>query len=350
MNRLKSTTSKIPLNYVIRDNEVPVPNAVYATESETLVKNALLQGVQFDRDNERVYGILKQLILEGPAWPFIIQDVDRASHGRNAWLALRAHYEGESFLTKQKEKAYAALDTIHYMGEHATFTFEHFTNVLTKAYHDLQHFGEPVVEVKKVWDLLAKITDLKLEAPKQTTKITPGYKDNFLAAITFLAQCVSPLPKGGSRQICELVTAGRSTRGRSGRYGRNQQNTPYGRGGARGRGNNLRGGRDGRQGRYNPRGGRGGRGARYIAPQDWANMTHEQQQQVFAKRRTLQNVQQVQIDEQDAMSAVTGLTAPGIQNTPTIPPVIHGVVSVNQMSSNSNQGSTFGGRAAYRNA
>jgi hypothetical protein len=174
LNRLKGTTSKIPLNYVIRDNEIPNPNAVYMTISETLIQNAGLVGPQFDRDNERVYGILKQLILKGPAWSYISLDIDRSAHGRLAWMALRAHYEGESFMNKQKEEAYAALDAVHYKGERSTFTFEHFTNILTKAYNDLQRFGEPVIETKKVRDLLSKITDPRLDAAKQTIRITLG--------------------------------------------------------------------------------------------------------------------------------------------------------------------------------
>lgn len=68
---------------------------------------------------------------------FITPHIDHAANGRQAWLALRAHYEGESFLTKQKNKTYAALDAVHYKGGPTTFTFEQFTNIITKAYNDL---------------------------------------------------------------------------------------------------------------------------------------------------------------------------------------------------------------------
>jgi hypothetical protein len=185
----------IPLNYIIRDNEIPMIGAVYTTENDMLIHNAALHGPQFDKDNERVYGIIKQFILEGLVWSFITHDIDRAAHGRAAWLALTAHYEEESFLTKQKEEAYAAIDAVHYKGEKMTFTFEHLINILTKAYNDLQRFGEPVLEAKKVRDLLVKITDPRLEAVKQTVKITAGYKYNFAAAVNFLAESVIPLSK-----------------------------------------------------------------------------------------------------------------------------------------------------------
>ncbi len=51
----------------MQDHDVPQASAVYATNNEALINNALLQGMQFDRYNKRVYGILKQLILEGRA-------------------------------------------------------------------------------------------------------------------------------------------------------------------------------------------------------------------------------------------------------------------------------------------
>lgn len=133
------------MNYIIRDNETPMIGAVYTTENDMLIHNAALHGPQFDKDNERVYGIIKQLILEVLAWSFI--------------------------------------------------TFEHLINILTKAYNDLQCFGEPVLEAKKVGDLLVKITDPRLEAVKQTVKITAGYKYNFAAAVNFLAESVIPLSK-----------------------------------------------------------------------------------------------------------------------------------------------------------
>jgi len=74
---------------------------------------------------------IKQLILEGPAWAYITNNIDKSKNGRAAWLALRGHYEGESFLNKQKEDTYRTLEKSHYKGERATFTFEHFASILT---------------------------------------------------------------------------------------------------------------------------------------------------------------------------------------------------------------------------
>ncbi len=59
-------------------------------------------------------------------------------------------------------------------------------------------YWEPVLETKKLRDLLSKIQDPKLEAAKQTICITAGYKDNLAASVNFLAESAPP-PNKGSR-------------------------------------------------------------------------------------------------------------------------------------------------------
>lgn len=110
---IEKNYKQLPLSYIIRDIEIPIHGVVYLTKYETLVQNAVVMEPGFDKDNARVYGILKWLILEGAVWSFITPWIDQAAHGQIAWLALRAHYEGESFMTKQKEEAYTALNAVH---------------------------------------------------------------------------------------------------------------------------------------------------------------------------------------------------------------------------------------------
>jgi hypothetical protein len=53
LNRLKGH-GHIPLNYVIRNVEIPEDRAQFATEQEFAVATTPLKGAQFDLDNERV--------------------------------------------------------------------------------------------------------------------------------------------------------------------------------------------------------------------------------------------------------------------------------------------------------
>jgi hypothetical protein len=84
---------------------------------------------------------------------------------------------------------------VHYKGERSTFTFENFSGTLTKAYNDLQHYGKPVLESKKVRDLLLKISDLKLESSIQAIRINNTYKNDFALAVNFLAESIETLDK-----------------------------------------------------------------------------------------------------------------------------------------------------------
>jgi hypothetical protein len=239
-----------------------------------MVMRAPLTGIQYDRDNERVYLLIKQWILDGPAWSFITPELDRSKDGRAAWLALRARYEGEAYMNRQREEALATLDKIHYKGERATFNYDMFTSILTKAYNDLERYGEGVRERRKVRDLLNKIQDPKLEGAKQAVRINPQYQEDFAAAVNFIAESVEPLSRQNSRNIATT-----NTNSNQNQNNQNQGTQGQGRGrGCRnhqGRGYNYRGGYQGRNtpydqqrgGRYGPyRGGRNnyqGRGSRF---------------------------------------------------------------------------------------
>jgi hypothetical protein len=354
LNRLKGQ-GRIPLNYVIRTLAMPEPNTTFTTEQELMIATAPLLGDQFHLDNERVYGIIKQLILEGPAWAYITSDIDRSKNGRAAWLALRAHYEGESFLNKQKEDAYKAIDMVHYKGERSTFTFEHFTGILTKAYNDLQRYGEPVLESKKVRDLLIKISDPKLESAKQAIRINVIYKNDFALAVNFLAESVETLDKNKTRIIGEVTQGalGRAGNGRGGRFPQNLnargiQRGYTGRGlyrGTRTHGGHGRGTR-----------GRGGRGRdassrnSYVPPSEWQAMSQDQRQ-AFLQARAASRIHAITTNTFDDVSAVTNTT-----NFLPVPAQIAQIAQTNVQSvanaTNANAAGVanipFGGRAAHR--
>ncbi len=315
LNRLKGQ-GRIPLNYVIRYQAEPDPDAVYVTEQEFLVATTPLEGEMYDLDNERVYAIIKQLILDGPGWSYMTNTIDRTKDGRGAWQALRAHYEGESYMNKQKEDAYKTIEHLHYKGERATFTFEHFSTQLTKAYNDLQRYNEPILESKKVRDLLNKISDPRLESAKQAIRINHAYKNDFNMALNFLAESVDTHDKGKPRMISGMQSnsrGGRSSQARGyhrgGRIGRTGRFIHH-RGGNRYHGGQGRGGRTGR--------GRDGRGtgvddatntnSTYIPPSEWNAMTPSQRQtflQARAAARISALTSVLTPSPADDMSAVT---------------------------------------------
>lgn len=290
----------IPLNYIIRKQEIPEADDDYVNDAERAVAIAPLEGEAFENDNRRVYAIIKSLIIEGPAWSHITPTVDRAKNGRRAWILLRNHYGNETFMNREIEEAYTALDNLHYKKEYANFTFEDYVTQLTKNYNILERHDEFVSEETKVRNLLKKITDPTLEAAKQAVRINEQYKRDFAAAANFLSATIVPLTKGRDRNVSSFSR--NSSRG----GGRGQ---PYsGRG--RGRGRSQQGGGyqgRGRGGRFTQHGGRGrgGRGGRYantntsyVTPEEWSRMSREQRDQILDARGTRRNVEEISTQQQ----------------------------------------------------
>ncbi len=147
LGQLKGT-GRIPLSYVIRRRAQPPPDAQYQTELEQSIALAPHIGPDYQRDNVRVYAIIKQLVLEGPGRSYILP-YDRISDGHAAWMALIGHFEGESFRNRNVEDAYSALERIHYEGERKGFNFEKFVEKHNEAFLELSRYGEPVLEPRK---------------------------------------------------------------------------------------------------------------------------------------------------------------------------------------------------------
>jgi hypothetical protein len=185
-------SGKVPLNYVIRPDTAATPGAAYPIEQAWMIALAPLNGSSFQRDNAKVYGIIKQLVLEGPGRTFIMW-YDSQADGRAAWLALKAHYEGEGFRNRNVEDAYATLDRLSYEGEERGFTFEKFLERHLDCYLELERFNEPVLETKKVRDLLTRIKAPELAAAKPQVRTTDRLSNSFEEAANFLALSIVPL-------------------------------------------------------------------------------------------------------------------------------------------------------------
>jgi hypothetical protein len=77
----------IPLKYVIHHYAIPVPEAIFQNELEESIALVPLTGEKYQRDNSKVYGIIKQLVVEGPGHSYIPQ-YDSAADGHAALIAL----------------------------------------------------------------------------------------------------------------------------------------------------------------------------------------------------------------------------------------------------------------------
>jgi hypothetical protein len=108
LGQLKGS-GQVPLRYDIYTDIAPVPDAVFETEQAQSIALAPLGEPAFQRDNAKVYGIIKQLVLEGPGRTYILR-FDAAVDGRSAWMALKAHFKGEGFRNSHVKDAYSTLE------------------------------------------------------------------------------------------------------------------------------------------------------------------------------------------------------------------------------------------------
>jgi hypothetical protein len=95
----KTGQASIPLAYIIREHDDPIPNLIYATVHGQLVSCAILHGTKYNRNNGIVYDLLQSLMLNGPAWAWI-NGYQSSRDGRRAQKALVTYYEGDSMSTK----------------------------------------------------------------------------------------------------------------------------------------------------------------------------------------------------------------------------------------------------------
>jgi hypothetical protein len=140
---------QVPLAYIIHDEEIPDPMAIYDNEHQRLIAMMPLQGIEFADDNGKVFDYLKSCTLNGPAWTWM-RSFNATHNGRGAWLALLAHFEGDAQKDRVKDNAYSAIAAAKYYGERKKFSFETYVTIHQEAFEDLEQYGEHVSEEKRV--------------------------------------------------------------------------------------------------------------------------------------------------------------------------------------------------------
>lgn len=275
----------VPLAYVVREN-VELPEAVEGEEDpgyglptlrDEMVRRTRHDTHHYQTDNKSVWKVIRTITHGGPGWSWV-QSFAKRQNGREAYKAIKSHYLGESFQARTKAQADKIIDSAFYDGKSRNFPFEKYCERLTTAFNDLAEAKEPFPESRKIRTLLTGIKDPSLENAKSTVMATATLKNNFDAAMNFIAEFADTKESMRSKSR-SIATTSRSNEGGRGSGGR-------GRGGRGGRG---RGGRGGR-GR-----GRGGRGStrsafdasnpgRYYPYEEWITLSEEEKTKSRAAR------------------------------------------------------------------
>ena len=112
-----------PLSYITRETvalpentpgEVD-PGYGLPTRSEELIRRTRHDGPDYTKDNKAVWAIIRGITHGGPGWGWV-SSFARHEQGRQAYLAMKAHYFGESYITRTVTKADAVIETLFFDG------------------------------------------------------------------------------------------------------------------------------------------------------------------------------------------------------------------------------------------
>ena len=164
----RSLATGAPLTYITRTHE-EVTQAMrdknYDNLDLQMIATMAFHGLIFRVDNERMYGILKEFIGDGPGWAFI-QPYDATRNGLLAWKALLAQTVGQSAVDMRVSKAYNDIATAKYTGTAKSFSLDQYIGRHQMAHNELLALNHPVPERKKVMDFMTGISDPKLDNAK----------------------------------------------------------------------------------------------------------------------------------------------------------------------------------------
>ncbi len=172
----------IPLAYISREHDDPIPGTIYTMVLEELVQGAIQFGMEYDAYHGKVYDFLQSLTLNGPAWPWI-NSFQRTCNDRGAWKALFAYYEGGAMQTWTKQECYQAITKAYYQGARRNYDFSTYVAAYQQAHQDLLHLNEPNPKHKKGRDFSGRYNKSPM-CPHQVKCVTRECESYLSADIT----------------------------------------------------------------------------------------------------------------------------------------------------------------------
>ena len=133
----------IPLTYILHESAAVTDKALahsYPTIDDDLIGTAKHSGCQFWDDNQHVFTLYKQFIIDGLAWAYA-KGHARNQDGHEAYLSTKHRLTGTAARTLKKKQAYAQIDTTKYT-RHGCYTFSEFVHRHQKAHNILTNQEE----------------------------------------------------------------------------------------------------------------------------------------------------------------------------------------------------------------
>jgi hypothetical protein len=147
-------------------------------------------GQPYKADNAQVWNKLRNCMINTPPYNHIASYHARKD-GRGAWLALKEFYEGEDFQQRNRDRAFAKLNTTFYKGETSRFNFEKYVNIHKEAHKLLEdagyNEGRGMDDATKIQHLKSNIrSEAGLETALSQVRAAGVIYDNFPRLVSFL--------------------------------------------------------------------------------------------------------------------------------------------------------------------
>lgn len=266
------TRFEVALPTIFEDPGFGQPNYV-----EEMIRRAPHVGPEWQIDNIAVWNVFRHITHDGPAWNWVSRFA-RSGNVRDAYIALKTHFLGDSYLERIRAQADARLDNAFFDGRNRNFTYESYCGLVNNAlFADIESTGETLDESRKLRYFMKGLKDSNLEAAKAQIIASQGTgRATFEGTVNFVGQFLDARRSldatSNSRNVSSATTTGRGGGRTNGRGGRGRGGRANGRGG-RGRGG--RGGRGGRNGN-NPN--------RYLSDAEWSALSVEERQRLRDRR------------------------------------------------------------------
>ena len=186
----------ITLEYVIRNGDyvvsppeqVPEPDV---DSNDIIASKATLHGPAFDYDNPRFFIILHAILSGTTGWNIISKYATRRD-GRKAFIALKAHFQGNSYYDFMRSQASNLMTKTFYNGDKQKFKWEDFVAVHLEAHSLYEETGEVLSETMKIMNLKSNIRDgAGLENTIEAARTSPAANATFDNYVNFLTEGIT---------------------------------------------------------------------------------------------------------------------------------------------------------------
>jgi hypothetical protein len=140
-----------PLIYVVRKTRTAASPPFTSGEEERVYKTSQ-QGPAYNKDNQKVFEVLTQLLSWTMAWTWM-SSYEASKNGKGAFDALRNHYDGPGQIEKRLGYARNILANMHYRSE-KQYSFKSYVTKLSEAFEVLKDNNVEKAEREKVDCLL----------------------------------------------------------------------------------------------------------------------------------------------------------------------------------------------------